>query len=93
MHDYAYCGLDCKNCEYKGKFNCGGCKATCGHPFHGECKLAKCAIPHKVEHCGLCSSFPCDLLKEFSYDKEHGEEGGRIRVLESLKNIDDKVME
>jgi hypothetical protein len=40
MHDYAYCGLDCKNCEYKEKCNCDG----------------------------------------------------RIRVLESLNNIDDKVM-
>jgi hypothetical protein len=88
MHDYAYCGLDCNNCEYKEKCNCKGCKATCGNPFHGECTLAKCAIEHKVEHCGLCPSFPCDLLKSFSYDKEHGENGGRIRTLENLKNIE-----
>jgi hypothetical protein len=84
MHEYAYCGLDCKNCEYKEKYNCKGCIKGNGKPFHGECKLAACAIEHNVKHCGLCPSFPCDLLKEFSYDKEHGENGGRIRTLEEL---------
>lgn len=84
MHEYTYCGLDCKNCEYKEKCNCGGCVKTKGNPFHGKCRLAECVIKHNIEHCGYCESFPCDLLKEFSYDKKNGENGGRIRTLEEL---------
>ena len=88
MHEYTYCGLDCKTCEYKEKCNCRGCKASEGKPFHGDCRLAKCAIDKGVEHCGVCSLFPCDLLKEFSFDKDHGDDGGRIKVLEQLINTE-----
>ena len=38
-----------------------------------------------VEHCGLCPLFPCTLLKMFSYDKEHGDRGKRIKILQNLK--------
>lgn len=79
-----YCGLDCNNCEYKEKYNCGGCKATCGKAFYGECSLAKCAIEHEIEHCGLCDSFPCKLLNSYSYDEEYGDNGKRIEALRQL---------
>ena len=36
-----YCGLSCRECEYKQKCNCEGCKNTKGHPFHGQCELAQ----------------------------------------------------
>lgn len=87
MNKYTYCGLNCESCEYKEKCNCGCCKETCGKPFHGECRLAKCAIEHNVEYCSLCDNFPCSLLNEFSYDKEHGDNGERI---EALKRIIEK---
>lgn len=85
--EYTYCGLDCNNCEYKEKFDCKGCRETYGNPFHGECRLAMCAISQSVEHCGLCNLFPCNLLKEFSYDKEHGDNGERIKNLEKVVNL------
>lgn len=31
-----------------------------------------------LEHCGKCSDFPCDLLNQFAYDKEQGDDGNRI---------------
>jgi hypothetical protein len=33
------CGIDCSKCELKD--TCGGCAATCGQPFGGECIIAK----------------------------------------------------
>lgn len=84
MHKYTYCGLDCCNCDYKEKCNCKGCKETCGEPFHGSCRLAKCAINKNVEYCSLCDEFPCSLLNTFSFDKEHGDNGERIEVLKKI---------
>lgn len=34
------CGADCNNCGMKD--NCKGCIETDGHPFGGECVVAKC---------------------------------------------------
>ncbi len=34
------CGADCSNCGMKE--NCKGCIETDGHPFGGECVVAKC---------------------------------------------------
>lgn len=84
MHDYTYCGLDCHDCEYKEKCHCEGCKASNGEPFHGPCPLAKCAIDMGVEYCSLCKEFPCELLKSYSYDPTHGDNGNRIEVLIDL---------
>jgi len=32
------------------------------------------------EHCGQCPEFPCNLLNEFAYDKEQGDDGKRIET-------------
>lgn len=42
---------------------------------------------HEYGYCGLCSSFPCALIKDFSYDTEHGDNGECIIVLEELTKI------
>ena len=78
----AYCGLECKGCEFVESCGCGGCVATKGFPFHAEnepCPVAKCAMDHGVIFCGDCGEFPCKLLESFSYDKEHGDNGARIQ--------------
>lgn len=53
-----------------------------GKLFWGQCELATCCIGKSLEHCGQCQDFPCDTLKEYSYDSEHGDNGERIRVLQ-----------
>ena len=53
--------------------------------FWGECALAECCIEKELEHCGQCENCPCDKLQEFSYDKEQGDDGERIRTLEKWK--------
>jgi len=82
------CGLSCAECTYKEATGCGGCIATNGHPFHGECELAKCAENKSKRFCGECPEFPdCELLNRFSYDPVHGENGGRIERCIMLKSV------
>lgn len=79
----ARCGIYCGECEYREKMNCPGCIQAMGNIFWGECQVAKCCLAKGLENCGLCSRFPCDLLKEFAYDEEQGDNGARIRNLET----------
>jgi hypothetical protein len=80
------CGIICSECAYREKVNCPTCHKTNGCPFWGECKLAKCSITKGLHDCSQCEQFPCELLKEFSYDPKQGDEGKRIKVLQELKN-------
>jgi hypothetical protein len=81
------CGLHCFNCTFQERTGCGGCIATNGHPFHGECSLAACCQNKDFLHCGQCLEFPCEQLKEFSYDKEHGDNGERIEQIREWNKI------
>jgi hypothetical protein len=76
------CGLYCSKCSHREKTNCPGCVKAKGEMFWGECALAKCCVEKELEHCGRCGSCPCDKLNEFSYDKDQGDNGERIRNLE-----------
>jgi len=40
-----------------------------------------------VDHCGLCSDFPCDLLRGFADDAQDGGEGQRILNARSWTTI------
>ena len=55
------CGIDCSNCSIK--YNCGGCVATNGHPFHNECVTAEC---YKAggEECFI--TYKNRLIEEFN---------------------------
>lgn len=78
-HITSRCGLRCDICTFKAPCNCGGCIATNGHPFHGECPVAKCCQDKGFLHCGECPDLPCKQLYAWSFeDKEHGDNGKRI---------------
>lgn len=79
------CGIYCGECAYREKTKCPGCVAAQGTMFWGKCELALCSIDKGIEDCGQCVTFPCDLLKRYSFDKEHGDSGRRIRNLEAWK--------
>lgn len=81
------CGLHCIGCSYKDPCSCGGCIATNGHPFHGECPVAICCQNKGFLHCGQCPSLPCKLLTEYSCDPEHGDtpQGARIEQCRKWK--------
>ena len=56
------CGLDCGGCSFKE--NCGGCVATGGKPFGGDCMVAKCCGGGKTEGCGDFSKNVCALKRK-----------------------------
>lgn len=77
------CGLCCASCSWKESAGCGGCIATKGHPFHGECPIAVCCLGKGHTHCGECEVIPCQNLFAYSYlDPVHGDKppGNRIQV-------------
>jgi hypothetical protein len=72
------CGIICSECKYKEQVNCKGC-VHINKPFWGEnCPVKSCCENKNLLHCGECSNFPCDLLKQFAYDKNQGDDGKRI---------------
>ena len=94
------CGLCCATCSFKEPCNCGGCMATKGHPFHGECPIATCCFSKGHTHCGECEAIPCEKLFTYSFlDPVHGDkpQGARAKVCrkwaaESGKQAWDKVL-
>jgi len=73
------CGILCSKCEYIEQ--CGGGCTKITKPFWGDCCPVKdCCEGRGHEHCGQCAEFPCDLLNEFAYDKEQGDDGLRIET-------------
>jgi len=73
------CGIVCSECKYKEQVNCKGC-VHIDKPFWGEsCPLKSCCEGKELSHCGKCDDFPCDLLNQFAYDKEQGDDGKRIQ--------------
>lgn len=73
------CGIECSKCEFQEIMGCKGCM-NIKNPFHGECAVKNCAQNKDLECCGECDEFPCELLKSFAYDKEHGDNGKRIET-------------
>ena len=72
------CGIVCTECEYKEKVNCLGC-VNINKPFWGaQCPVKACCEEKAHLHCGKCDIFPCELLNQFAYDKEQGDDGRRI---------------
>lgn len=72
------CGIVCGDCQYKGQMDCKEC-INIKKPFWGEsCPLKDCCEQKGHEHCGLCKQFPCDMLMQFAYDKDQGDNGRRI---------------
>lgn len=71
------CGIECNKCEYKESHGCKGC-INITNPFWGECPVKECCESKELNNCGECLDFPCELLNEFAYDKEQGDNGKRI---------------
>ncbi|MCD7731400.1 MAG: DUF3795 domain-containing protein [Oscillospiraceae bacterium] len=72
------CGLNCDECSRREEYGCPGCvNAEYGY-WGGRCEIKECCSEKGVEHCGLCPDFPCELIREFSYDPETGDDGERL---------------
>jgi len=77
------CGLLCSECKFQEEAGCRGC-VNIDKPFWTEfsgcanCSVKACCEGKSHEHCGECAEFPCGMLNEFAFDKEHGDNGRRI---------------
>ena len=79
------CGILCNQCDYREKVNCEGC-VTITKPFWGDaCPVKSCCEEKEHKHCGECNNFPCDLLNQFAYNKEQGDDGKRIEQCEKWR--------
>ncbi|MCL2150432.1 MAG: DUF3795 domain-containing protein [Dehalococcoidia bacterium] len=72
------CGILCGECKYREKMDCASC-INIKKPFWGDsCPVKACCESRGHEHCGQCRDFSCELLNQFAYDKERGDDGKRI---------------
>ncbi|MGN1103175.1 MAG: DUF3795 domain-containing protein [Huintestinicola sp.] len=88
----AKCGMDCTSCRFALENDCPGCP-YCTPPekreklFEDEeCEVGSCAEIKGFEHCGKCPDFPCEALREVSFDTETGDGGNRLMRLKAMKD-------
>lgn len=63
------CGIECSKCEGKADVNCKGC-INMDKPFWGgDCPVKTCCENKKLNHCGLCDAFPCEILLTMGADQ------------------------
>lgn len=75
------CGKDCSRCEMKIEELCAGCFELEEGNWAGNCEIKSCCEGKELEHCGLCPTFPCDLLRNTAFDEEEGDDGERLVTL------------
>lgn len=82
------CGVLCSECGFRESTGCTGCLST-KTLFWGKCEVKECCEAKGFLYCGLCPDFPCSTLHNYSYDKEHGDDGQRIRECRKWKEDKD----
>ena len=79
------CGTLCGECEYQESTGCKGC-VHMEKPFWGEsCPVKGCCEGKGLAHCGQCPAFPCELLNQFAYDPQQGDNGRRLEQCRKWK--------
>ena len=80
------CGGDCGVCpNYLGEKEprCAGCGKLKGKPFwaNGVCTLYACAEKKAVDHCGVCSEFPCEqFISHYDPNNPEGQRNAVVRA-------------
>ena len=81
---FAGCGILCNDCEfYSGEKapQCPGCFQSDGAPFWGQCQLYKCNKQKSVDHCGICTDFPCEkFIDQFDPNNPEGQKDAVFRA-------------
>ena len=78
---FARCGTYCAECKFREGTGCPGCIKAAGKMFWGTCQIAQCCNGKGLQHCRQCPDMPCQMLKDYSYDETHGDNGRRIANL------------
>jgi len=59
----AVCGRYCGTCDTYISDSCCGCGYQLGETSTGDCAVFQCCIAERgLEHCGLCTDFPCQVF-------------------------------
>ncbi|QZY56916.1 DUF3795 domain-containing protein [Crassaminicella profunda] len=61
------CGVCCNNCTRKEQVNCSGCTKMKIPFWGGECLVKSCCENKKLNHCGECDIFPCEMLSNLCF--------------------------
>ncbi len=74
-------GVDCFTCTDYTEGKCPSCRDTQWQE-NDICQPVKCCRDRKIEVCGQCGEFPCDMMKEFYEESEsHREAGERMKQI------------
>lgn len=88
------CGKKCSECSGKDEYGCAGCHNITDGYWGSKCEIKECCESRNHEHCGLCKDFPCELLREISYDDQLGDDGERLinckKWADTIKNDKEK---
>jgi hypothetical protein len=90
----AVCGIYCGGCNYlDGK--CKGCSSERGRVFwtkldetySNACPIWECCVERKeLEHCGLCSDFPCSTYLDLKDPNDPQADMHKQQSIESLRH-------
>jgi hypothetical protein len=90
----AVCGIYCGGCSFlDGK--CKGCFSERGRVFwtkldetySNACPIWECCVERKeLEHCGLCSDFPCDTYLDLKDPSDPQADMHKQQSIESLRH-------
>ena len=74
------CGIVCDTEKCKEAFgvDCPGCLHISKPIWGDSCPVKDCCEGKKLDHCGECDDFPCELLNSFAFGKEHGSGDGAM---------------
>ena len=64
------CGVCCNSCERKERKECKGCLHMDKPFWGGICGVKSCCEGKKLDFCGQCEEFPCEMLSNMG--KEQG---------------------
>lgn len=65
-----YCGVSCAGCPDLARGKCPGCRQT-RWPEGDACRPVACCREKKLDVCGQCGDFPCEMMAEF-YEESEG---------------------
>lgn len=56
--------------DHTKEYLCKGCRSGSANLYKScvRCIIRDCAEQKQLEHCGQCSSFPCNMLTAFQHD-------------------------
>ena len=81
---FAGCGILCNDCEFhlgEKEPYCPGCTLAKGEPFWGKCQLHQCNIQKSVDHCGVCTEFPCEkFIDQYDPNNPDGQKDSIFRA-------------